>query len=576
MSSVIFKLLIVTIWACSILINASPIVKIKNGTLEGSIMKSKNGRNFYSFRGIPYALPPIGELRFKSPKPATSWKGTRSAKKDADMCIQVNSYQKNNLLDKIIGSEDCLYLNVYTPELPTLNTENISKKYPVMIWIHGGGWLEGSGHSDCHSPIYFLDHDIVLVTINYRLGPLGFLSTQDIVSPGNYGMKDQVQSIRWVKENIDAFGGDPNSVTLFGESAGGASIHYHMMSPLAKDLFHRGISQSGTALSSWAFNNEKTAIENANKLGKYLNCPISNSENLIACLKNKNASDIMDTDSIFKIFSIDPIMPFRVVIEPKHPGAFLTEDPVELIKNGQVRDTPWMTGITSHEGAPPVFFLYNSDDLIKSLNDKWQELAPTTLMYQQTHDEKYHNEMAKKIRKFYLKNKIIDDSSKSDLIDMYSDFWENFGTHLSVKYHLKHFGSSVFYYEFSYRGKTSLIETYGSKENYGVSHTDDLMYLFPLSKLSFSPDIKQSEEDQQMIDVLTNIWCNFAKHGNPTPVVTKQLPNKWKPVRTEDLEFFLIKNPENMFMSKNFNKKRMKFLENLPFRKLNDRVKDEL
>lgn len=95
---------------------------------------------------------------------------------------------------------------------------------------------------------------------------------------------------------------------------------------------------------------------------------------------------------------------------------------------------------------------------------------------------------------------------------MYSDFWENFGTHLSVKYHLKHFGSSVFYYEFSYRGKTSLIETYGTKEDYGVSHTDDLMYLFPLSKLSFSSDIKQNEKDEQMIDVLTNIWFNFAKY----------------------------------------------------------------
>lgn len=126
----------------------------------------------------------------------------------------------------------------------------------------------------------------------------------------------------------------------------------------------------------------------------------------------------MNTDSIFKVFGMDPIMPFRVVIEPKHSDAFLTEDPIELIKNGQVSDMPWMTGITSHEGAPPVFYLYNSNDSIKMLNDKWLELAPTTLMYQQTHDKKYHNEMAKKIRKFYLKNKIIDDSSKSILIDV--------------------------------------------------------------------------------------------------------------------------------------------------------------
>ncbi|KAK0077241.1 hypothetical protein PV326_010187, partial [Microctonus aethiopoides] len=223
--------ILVFFWIYNCLASELPVVKIKNGTLEGSFMRTRRGREFVSFRGIPYALPPLGKLRFEPPKPMNAWNDVRSAKEDANICIQRNIYTHD---DNIVGVEDCLYLNVYTPSLPKNEHKTIEKNYPVMIWFHGGGWVTGAGHSQFYSPKFLLDHDVILVTVNFRLGPLGFLSTEDMISPGNQGMKDQSQSIRWVNENIAAFGGDRDRVTIFGESAGGASVHYHMMSPLSR------------------------------------------------------------------------------------------------------------------------------------------------------------------------------------------------------------------------------------------------------------------------------------------------------------------------------------------------------
>ncbi|KAL0099086.1 hypothetical protein PUN28_020261 [Cardiocondyla obscurior] len=225
----------------NIVCGTPPTVKTLNGMLHGKIMSTRLGRNLYAFLGIPYAAPPIGELRFKSPQPPVTWTGARDATKNAEICTQRNIYVYQ---EDIVGSEDCLYLNVYTPCIQCSEGENsdygteqrqreTTARFPVMIWFHGGGWLAGAGHSEYYGPKFLLDHDLVLVTLNYRLGPLGFLSTEDLECPGNYGLKDQLQAMRWVQENIVYFNGDPNRVTLFGESAGGASVHYHMVSPLS-------------------------------------------------------------------------------------------------------------------------------------------------------------------------------------------------------------------------------------------------------------------------------------------------------------------------------------------------------
>ncbi|XP_076232205.1 carboxylic ester hydrolase [Calliopsis andreniformis] len=540
----------------------APMVKIKNGTLTGLIMKTRRGREFTGFRGIPYALPPLGKLRFEPPKPAAAWKGVLEAKEDANICVQRNIYTYQ---EEVVGDEDCLYLNVYTPKLPTKEDET-KGGYPVMIWLHGCGWICGAGHSEFYGPKFLLDHDVILVTVNYRLGPLGFLSTEDTVCPGNNGLKDQSQSIRWVHENIAAFGGDPNRVTIFGESAGGASVHYHMMSNLSKGLFHRAISQSGNGYCPWAVARPGSPKKKAYKVAELLNCP-KDSKQLLDCLRAKSAAEIIKTDRTFQIFNYCPMIPFRPVIEPEHPGAFLTEDPAIASKNGRLSDIPWMTGVTSEEGAlvAPGLYGRNNGEMIKKLNDEFLDLAPITLLYEETCPTDQHKQVASKIREFYFGKKPIDNSTRFKVIDMYSDAWFTYAAKRSVVDYLDKQSSPVYYYYLAYHGTASFSKIFGdTKNDYGVSHADELQYLFPVGEQLFQ-DTPLSKEDHKMVDIITSLWVNFASTGNPTPEISKQIPIKWKPVRTQALEYLHI-GQNQLQMAEYLNRDRMDFWERLPIR----------
>ncbi|XP_043477786.1 venom carboxylesterase-6-like [Leptopilina heterotoma] len=559
---------------------ADPIVKIKNGTIEGTFMKSRKGREIAAFRGIPYALPPLGELRFEPPKPAASWKNVLSAKEDPNICTQRNIYTHQ---EEVVGEEDCLYLNVYTPQLSSSNSNAIKQKnYPVMLWFHGGGWVTGAGNFDFYGPKFLLDHEVILVTINFRLGPLGFLSTEDLVIPGNQGMKDQAQSIRWVHENIAEFGGDPNRVTLFGESAGGVSTHYHMISPLSRGLFHRGISQSGTALCPWGLTRPGLAKKQAEKLGKLMDCTTSDSRDLLKCLKTKNHIDIIARDRAFQVFDYCPMIPFRPVIEPNHPGAFLKEDPAISLKDGNIADIPWMTGISSHEGAIKSATIYGLFDgkLIKELNDNFEKIAPLSLLYEDVCPKHLIKNVTKSIRKFYLGDRNIDESTRLEVTHMYSDAWFIIGADNAVRDHLDVLSSPIYYYYFAYRGSVSFSRIFGDEvRDYGVSHADDLQYLFPVGEQLFQ-ETPLSAEDNKIIDVITELWVNFANSGNPTPEITTNIPLKWKSVKTHDLEYLHIENSKKMFMGRNLLHDRIQFWNNLPYREAptlrKDSLRDEL
>lgn len=526
-------------------------------------MRSSRGKEFAAFRGIPYALPPLGELRFESPKPAAAWNGELSAKEDANICTQRNIYTHD---EEIVGDEDCLYLNVYTPKLSS-ESDKFKGGFPVMIWLHGCGWICGAGHSEFYHPKFLLNHDMILVTVNYRLGPLGFLSTEDTVCPGNNGLKDQAMSIRWVHENIAAFGGDPNRVTIFGESAGGASVHYHMMSDLTKGLFHRAISQSGNAYCPWTLTRPGSAKKKATKVAELLGCPSKDSKQLVACLRTKKAFDIIATDRSFQIFGYCPMIPFRPVIEPVHPGAFLTEDPAVLSKHGRLLDIPWMTGITSEEGAlvAPGLYARNNGELIKKLGKDFLNIAPITLLFGETCPKDEEKRVASEIRKFYFGNSPIDNSTRFKVIDMYSDAWFTYAAQTSVRHYLEKQSSPVYYYYLAYKGSASFSIIFGDPNNdYGVSHADELQYLFPVGEQLFK-HIPLSKDDRKMIDVITSLWYNFASTGNPTPEVSEQIPVKWKPVRTESLEYLHI-GQDNIRMSENLNPDRMNFWKRLPIR----------
>ena len=222
---------------------SAPQVKTHSGTVEG-----KDDGKILSFLGIPYAAPPVGDMRWKPPQPAAKWSGVRKSTEFGSHCMQGNVYGDMVFHDPG-GSEDCLTLNVWVP------VRHVAGKLPVMVWIYGGGFVAGTTSESRQDGSHLAQQGVIVVSMNYRLGVFGFLVHPELAkesghnSAGNYGLLDQLAALQWVHENIAAFGGDPGNVTIFGESAGSFSVSAQMASPLAKGLFQRAIGESGAAFS---------------------------------------------------------------------------------------------------------------------------------------------------------------------------------------------------------------------------------------------------------------------------------------------------------------------------------------
>lgn len=247
------------------------IVDTDLGQIKGLEMLTRLDAKFWSFRGIRYAKAPIGELRFLNPQPIESWQpDILDATMDGPMCPQ----RRYN--ETISMSEDCLRLNVYTKDLNGMK--------PVIVYLHPGGFYSFSAQSETLAgPEHFMDRDIVLVTVQYRLASLGFLATGTADAPGNAGLKDQVLALRWVQQHINKFGGDASSVTLWGYSVGSLSTGLHMLSSMSQNLFHRGIMMSCSPLGQLKYGHNQ--IELAEKQAKLLNCSDESIERMVNCLR---------------------------------------------------------------------------------------------------------------------------------------------------------------------------------------------------------------------------------------------------------------------------------------------------
>ena len=237
------------------------------------------------FLGVPFAAPPIGELRFKAPQPPREWKlDVHQAKKHGNLCWQrkIFEFHVKAFAQNFSYSEDCLYLDVYSP--------NITMSLPVMAYIHGGGYEAGTATT--YSGDILALQGVVVAVIQYRLGPFGFLTTGDSAAPGNLGMLDLVEALQWVKENIANFGGNPRNMIIFGVSAGGTSVSLHLMSPLSKDLFHRAIAENGVDLSSFAIQPASFGLRFAKVLAQNLDCSTEDHHEMIACIRAKKDTDV--------------------------------------------------------------------------------------------------------------------------------------------------------------------------------------------------------------------------------------------------------------------------------------------
>lgn len=263
------------------------IVEIEDGKIEGRVMQSRLGQDFFAFHRIPYAEAPIGDLRFRDPIVNERWTDVIVGTTFGPMCYQPQARPDFEM------SEDCLKLNVFT--------KNLTASKPVIVFIHGGGFVVGSAN-DQGGPRNLMDRDVVLVTFNYRLGALGFLAVGTKEIPGNAAMKDQIFALRWVQKNIAKFGGDPNSVTVAGLSAGAFSSTALLVSPMAEGLFHRIIGMSGSISFVEPFMPDNRDI--AQTLSTQLDCPTTGfAEEQLKCLNSVRNLDLIDfPDGLIKFF----------------------------------------------------------------------------------------------------------------------------------------------------------------------------------------------------------------------------------------------------------------------------------
>lgn len=479
----------------------TPIVSTKLGKVRGLLLKDENGNDCFAYRAIPYGKSTAGLLRFKPPQPVEPWDEVFDATSFGPECVQFNIVTRG-----IEGSEDCLVLNVYTPQLPNGATK---EGLPVLVFIHGGGFSIGTGSYPFYGPQRFTSHGIVLVTLNYRLGPLGFLSTEDEASPGNYGMLDQVLALRWVKENIASFGGNPKKITIFGESAGSASVIYHMLSPLSKGLFHRAIAQSGTPVNHWG--NQKHPLQLAKTVAGMANCPTNSTEILIGCLREKSLYDLLRPLVDMQRTPMFPIY-YSPTVERSGGHGFLTEDPLELLRTRRiVNKVPLIIGLTELE----MFSFYH--DLMKPNRYKGQEHLDKefpVIMDMLFNMDPYDETVFPHILKEYFKDSDVNDADNFHNVLQRLMGDATFGVGIAQTADLMaNAGIPTWAYMYKHAGSHGLCELSGIKPGKYASHGDEFYIQFPFF---YTQLLDLNEKDKRMAHIMNSLWSHFANGDNLT------------------------------------------------------------
>lgn len=445
---------------------------LKVTTAQGKVHgKTINDGKVRAFLGLPYAAPPVGDLRWKDPQPPAKWSGKRDATKFGAHCVQGHVFDDMVFQDGG-ESEDCLYLNVYTPA----NADE-SSKLPVMFWIHGGGFSGGSGDEPRHNGDFLPLKGVVLVTINYRLGVFGFMALADLASEangtsGNYGMLDQVAALQWVHENIKNFGGDPGNVTIFGESAGSFAVSALMAAKPARGLFAKAIGESGGALGTGMLvDNGLQAIE-ARNLKWMTDLGVSS----ISAMRALPAQTVLDDSHK------QGAPRFGIVID----GNFLTEPVADTYAAGRQAHVPMLAG-WNHDEMP---YLSNGMTV-----EKWKAFATTT-----------YGEHADEFLALYPGS--TDEEAVRSAIDYGSDSFIAYGTWQWIEAQVKTGDSPVYRYRFDLAATPSKfhVGTY-------AFHSDDIEYVF--GTLDTRPGFAVSVDDRTLSDLVMNYWTNFAKSGDP-------------------------------------------------------------
>jgi para-nitrobenzyl esterase len=472
-------------------------VTIKSGAISGNQLST----GVLEFKGIPYAAPPVGELRWKPPQAVKPWTNVKSTQQFGPPCPQPADAD-SPMFDADAASEDCLYLNIWTP------AKQASDRLPVMVWIHGGGFISDTASQDFYSGERLALKNVVVVNFNYRIGPLGFLAhpllskeSEHNVS-GNYGLLDQIAALKWVKDNIEAFGGDPDRVTVFGESAGGRSVAHLLVSPLAQGLFHGAIMESSSTYRPIQHIREqwygRPAMEQvgenvARALGS------AQAEDPIADMRSKSVEELIEVTK--------PRLPGMAVssdddgdngypFEPIADGWVVPDDPGDLFDQRKAHKVPVLLGSNADEGTlflRKAFFM-------------------TTGRAQESIDAAYPK-YGDKIAAAYELG--ADDTEPKQVLNLLSSDMNCAAPMRSIARNMAASGSPVWLYYFSYVRNDFL------GKRLGAWHGSEIRFV--MNSLD-NGRARVEPRDREMADIISSYWTNFAKSGNPNGQDLPQWP----------------------------------------------------
>jgi para-nitrobenzyl esterase len=467
----------------------APVAQTASGQLRG-VARAGGGAEFL---GIPYAEPPVGELRWHEPLPVKPWSGIRDATAFGAPCAQPVLGDWNRR-DAERGVEDCLFLNVITPVWPG------KTPLPVMLWLHGGANAGGTASSALYKDGTLINHGVLLVTVNYRLSVFGFFANPALTaeSPhhasGNYGLMDQILALRWVRENIARFGGDPNSITVFGQSAGGQDTGLLMTSPLSKSLFQRAIAESGTSFSPTL-----VPLADAERTGEKFAAsamgatpPEAKADAAIKHLRQMTAQELLTAQT-----TMNPHPTFGPVID----GWVIARSPAEVFQSGEEAAIPLLIGVTSREFGAQTFSTPTvPDELRKTISNLMGSFAPQTLAAYGLNDGGQGNA----------------DVLHGPTADQWTaDFYFRCpGVTEGVWHAAAH--HPVYEYEFAH--------AIPGQEAQGAAHSSDLPYVFGYFPKEGNIAGNFTDIDTKLADLIGSYWTNFAKTGNPNSTALPEWP----------------------------------------------------
>ncbi|KAB0802765.1 hypothetical protein PPYR_04951 [Photinus pyralis] len=494
-------------------------VQTSHGEIRGISQTAATGKKVNAWYGIPYAEKPIGDLRFRPSIPPQPWQGTLNASKIPPACMQTRASflsqheffpGKKRWMPRNPLSEDCLYLTVVAPDPVPLNAA-------VMVWIHGGGFYSGSNTLSLYDhKTLASEENVIVASMQYRLGVFGFLSLERELN-GNAGLFDQALALQWIKNNIAAFGGNPNSITVFGESAGAASVSHHLLSPVSSNLFSRAIMQSGVATAAWATD---TGLNMANSLNvaKRVGCP-KELPLMVKCLQRTDADLLLTAQETIPRLGLVSI-PFCPVVD----GKFIVRDPLETLKNGLYDPKNVIIGVNENEGS--YFLLYYAQrfnyENVTVARARFLEEIPKivatrspleieAIVYEYT-DWSDPNGASKNL---VALEKILGDSSFTcssyEFAKTYSE------------------RSNLFFYHYKHRSPLNQWPSWG-----GALHGDEIAFIFgePLD-----PRKKYAREQIELSRRMMRYWANFARTGDPNCVTNHQCQNAWPLFEPDNLRY---------------------------------------